>query len=428
MTDNLTSKIIPRTAMRQLGATWREAGKRIVFTNGCFDILHAGHVQLLQEARALGDCLVVGINADASVRRLKGETRPIHGQEARAFVLAGLAAVDAVCVFEEDTPVALIEEVRPHWHIKGGDYRPEDLPEAATVRAGGGDIKMVPLREGFSTTAALQKLAAPQTACILFIPARYGSTRFPGKPLAQLGGQTVIERVVQAGLQARVERPICVATDDERIADVVRRKFAAPGEVEVVMTGSDCRTGTDRIAAAIEARFGELARNQRLVVINVQGDEPFINPSHIDVLADAMRADADLQMATLATPIQDAAQIDDPNVVKVVVDNDSNALYFSRYSIPYERADANSIPNSATTKLRHLGVYAYAADWLLRMAALPAMPLEEAEKLEQLRALENGVRIKVLPVRDVVNIAIDTPQDLVLAEEYLLDQDSDFNR
>lgn len=421
MSDSLTSKVIPRAQIRRLCAAWREQGKRIVFTNGCFDILHAGHVQLLHEARALGDCLVVGINADASVRRLKGETRPVHDQDARAFVLAGLAAVDAVCVFDEDTPVALIEEVRPHWHVKGGDYRPEDLPEAATVRRGGGDIKIVPLRDGFSTTAALQKLQTMETACLLFIPARYGSTRFPGKPLAQLGPHTVIEHVVRAGLQSRVNRPICVATDDERIADVIRHNFAVPEDVEVIMTSSAHRTGTDRIAEAIRAWFGELAQNQRLIVINVQGDEPFINPQHIDALADAMRADANLTMATLATPIQDPAQLDDPNVVKVVVDCNDSALYFSRYAIPYERPDAS---NATTTKLRHLGVYAYAADWLLRMAALPATPLEEAEKLEQLRALENGVKLKVLTVRDVVNIAIDTPHDLILAEQFLLTHES----
>lgn len=421
--NSLASKLILRAQIRQLCVAWREAGQRIVFTNGCFDILHAGHVQLLHEARSLGDCLVVGINADASVRRLKGETRPIHDQDARAYVLAGLAAVDAVCVFDEDTPVALIEEVRPHWHVKGSDYRPQDLPEAAAVRRGGGAIKIVPFRDGFSTTAALQKMEAIKTACLLFIPARYGSTRFPGKPLAQLGPHTVLEHVVRAGLQSQVDRPIYVATDDARIADVIRRNFVVPEEVEVVMTSSACRTGTDRIAEAIETRFGELARSQRLVVINVQGDEPFIKPQHLDALAEAMRSGADVEMATLATPIEDPAQIDDPNVVKVVVDRNNNALYFSRYPLPYARLDASNVPAS-TSKLRHLGVYAYAADWLLRMAALPATPLEEAEKLEQLRALENGVRIKVLPVRDVINIAIDTPHDLALAEQFLLTHSS----
>ncbi|MBV9866870.1 MAG: 3-deoxy-manno-octulosonate cytidylyltransferase [Abitibacteriaceae bacterium] len=434
---NLTDKIIPRSRISEVCAAWSAQGKRVVFTNGCFDILHAGHVQLLHEARGEGNCLVVGINSDASVKRLKGDSRPVHSEAARAFVLAALSDVDAVCVFEEDTPVELIKEVRPAVHVKGGDYRPDDLPEAATVREAGGAIKIVPLRAGFSTTSALEKLQQPanadslppstqeakettaDTRCLIIIPARFGSTRFPGKPLAHLGEQTVIEHVVQAGLKSGVNRPICVATDDAHIASAIKNNFQVPQQVEVIMTSPDCHTGTDRIAEAIQTRFKNELSNGRLVIINVQGDEPFINPQHIDALADVMRADANLTMATLATPIHDAAHLDDPNVVKVVVDQQGYALYFSRCSIPYEREDAATLADARQPHLRHLGVYAYSAEWLLRMATLPPTPLEETERLEQLRALENGVAIKVLTVHDVVNIAIDTPQDLVAAEQFL---------
>jgi len=254
------------------------------------------------------------------------------------------------------------------------------------------------------------------TRAILAIPARYGSTRFPGKPLVQLGGQTVIERVVRVGLSSQADRPIVLATDDDRIANAVASTFPDT-EVDVVMTSESCQTGTDRLAEAIRARFGVQLDHERLIVINVQGDEPFINPQHINGLIDAMRSDTSLQMATLATPIRDAAQIDDTNVVKVVVDKNDCALYFSRYPIPFERLGVGE--QSTALRLRHLGIYAYSAQWLLQMAALPPTPLEQIEKLEQLRALENGVAIKVLTVEDVINIAIDTPEDLVQAERFL---------
>jgi 3-deoxy-manno-octulosonate cytidylyltransferase (CMP-KDO synthetase) len=408
-----------RAAVAALCRDKRARGERVVFTNGCFDVLHAGHVQLLHEARALGDFLVVGINSDASVRKLKGPMRPINDEQSRAFVLAALGNVGAVCIFPEDTPVQLIEAVQPAVHVKGGDYQPDDLPEAATVRALGGEVHIVPLREGFSTTSTLQKLQSPKvpaaenTTALVVIPARYGSTRFPGKPLALLDGKPVIEHVARAALQTSAQRPTLVATDDERISDAVNAAFAE-GEARAVMT-SECETGTDRIAQVVREYSQESAPG-RLVAVNVQGDEPFINPCHIDALIAAMRADSTLQMATLATPIIDESHLTDPNVVKVVLAQNGDALYFSRLPIPLQRdvQDATS-----TRHLRHLGIYAYSAEWLLKMAQLPPTPLEQTEKLEQLRALENGVRIRVLVVDDVVNIAIDTPQDLAAAQEYL---------
>lgn len=142
---------------------WNEAvrlrrGRRLVFTNGVFDILHAGHVRLLEAARGLGDLLVVGLNSDASVRGLdKGPNRPIHGEDDRAAVLAALRCVDAVVVFEQATPVALIEALRPEVHVKGGDYLADELPETPVVRAYGGEVVVLPLLEGRSTTEALRK-------------------------------------------------------------------------------------------------------------------------------------------------------------------------------------------------------------------------------------------------------------------------------
>jgi D-beta-D-heptose 7-phosphate kinase/D-beta-D-heptose 1-phosphate adenosyltransferase len=138
----------------------RQRGQRVAFTNGCFDVLHAGHVQYLQEARAQADVLVVGLNADATVRALKGMGRPVHPAEARAQVLAGLQAVDYVTIFHEPTPLGLIEAVKPDVLVKGADYRKDEVVGAAFVEAYGGRVYLAPLREGFSTTRILQRLGA----------------------------------------------------------------------------------------------------------------------------------------------------------------------------------------------------------------------------------------------------------------------------
>ena len=385
---------------------WRANDQKIVFTNGCFDVLHAGHIALLQHAKTLGNVLVVGLNSDASVRRLKGEARPIHDQNARAQVLMSLRCVDAVTIFEDDTPIETIRALRPDVHVKGGDYDAQTLPETPVVEQGGGQVVIVPLVEGLSSSRAIEK--SKPTAHVI-IPARWGSTRFPGKPLAILDGKTVIRRVVEAALNSQSARPILVATDDERIADEIRAHFA-PDAATPVMTSADCHTGTDRLAQVARARFGGEARR---IIVNVQGDEPFINPTHIDALIDLMTRETDLKMATLVTPLLDEAQIDDPNVVKAVVSSRGRALYFSRAAVPFDR------DNTEITRLRHLGVYAYEAAWLLEMAALPPSRLEEIEKLEQLRALEAGVSIGVATVDNVVPIAIDTPDDLERATEFL---------
>jgi rfaE bifunctional protein nucleotidyltransferase chain/domain len=153
-----------RTEFAALAEQLRAEGKRVVFTNGVFDILHVGHVRYLQDARALGDALLVGVNSDASVRRLKGPTRPINLEDERAEVLAALSCVTGVCVFEEDTPHALIEAVRPHIHAKGGDYAsPEALPETPLVRSLGGEVHILPLVPGRSTTRLVKLIEGGDT-------------------------------------------------------------------------------------------------------------------------------------------------------------------------------------------------------------------------------------------------------------------------
>ncbi len=154
-------RVLSRSEAAEQVRRWREAGESVVFTNGCFDILHVGHVQTLSRARAEGQRLLVGVNSDASVKRLKGPTRPINGEGDRAAMLAALECVDAVTVFEEDTPVETLEAIRPDVHVKGGDYKIEDLPEAATVQSYGGRVVLIDLVPGRSTSAVIAKSKAP---------------------------------------------------------------------------------------------------------------------------------------------------------------------------------------------------------------------------------------------------------------------------
>jgi 3-deoxy-manno-octulosonate cytidylyltransferase (CMP-KDO synthetase) len=233
---------------------------------------------------------------------------------------------------------------------------------------------------------------------IAVIPARWGSTRLPGKALADVGGVPMVVRVWRQANQARSLSTVLVATDDERIACVVRE---AGGRAE--LTAQTHQSGTDRIA--------EIARRIPAdIYLNVQGDLPFIAPDDLDALAAPMRADSSIAMATLATPIVDPAEWCNPNVVKVVCDARGDALYFSRSPIPFWR-DHDGVPGDA---LRHIGVYGYRRDFLLEFASWPPGRLEVIEKLEQLRAMEQGYRIRV--VRSVApSLEIDTPEDLARA-------------
>jgi D-glycero-beta-D-manno-heptose 1-phosphate adenylyltransferase len=151
-------KIISHSALSQFSRVLKDQGKRIVTTNGCFDLLHLGHIQYLTEAKALGDILLVGLNSDASVKRLKGPTRPLNSELVRARQIAALECVDYVAIFEESTPEAFLELVKPQLHVKGGDYRAEDLPERKVVEAGGGEVRVLSLVPGYSTTSLIEKL------------------------------------------------------------------------------------------------------------------------------------------------------------------------------------------------------------------------------------------------------------------------------
>ena len=243
---------------------------------------------------------------------------------------------------------------------------------------------------------------------IAIIPARYASTRFPGKPLARLGGKPVIERVYEQ--VAGVLDDAVVATDDERIYDAV---LAFGGRVE--MTSPDHRSGTDRCREAYD-RLGVPYD----VVVNVQGDEPFIQPSQLEAVKRCFD-DPATDIATLVKPFTEAdglAALENPNSPKVVLDAQSRALYFSRSVIPYLRGVPREEWLARHTFYKHIGLYAFRADVLRAVTALPQSTLEKAESLEQLRWLENGYRIGV-GISEVETVGIDTPEDLEKAERFL---------
>ena len=243
---------------------------------------------------------------------------------------------------------------------------------------------------------------------ISIIPARYASTRFPGKPLAMLGGKSVIQRVYEQ--VASVINDVYVATDDQRILDAVE---AFGGHA--VMTSPNHKSGTDRIQEAVTKIGGQWD-----VVVNVQGDEPFIQPSQIETICRCFD-DADTQIATLGKPFADMQSVLNPNSPKIVVDNRHYAMYFSRSVIPFVRGQEEGSWIQHFPFLKHLGLYAYRADVLAEITRLPQSSLEKAESLEQLRWLQNGYRIKV-GLTDVETVGIDTPEDLARAERFLSEQ------
>ncbi len=237
------------------------------------------------------------------------------------------------------------------------------------------------------------------------IPARYGSSRFPGKPLALIAGKPLIQHVVERCQDARSLSEVIVATDDTRIWEV------AQGFCRAEMTASHHPSGSDRIAEVA-------ARCACDAVVNIQGDEPLIDPEVIDGVADALER---TEMSTAATPIRDPQEYDNPNVVKVVVNAAGRALYFSRRTIPYLREAASrsvSEQLAAFPFLKHLGIYGYKRETLLRLVQFPVSPLESAEKLEQLRALDNGIDIAVVQV-NYDSVGVDVPADLARVERLL---------
>jgi 3-deoxy-manno-octulosonate cytidylyltransferase (CMP-KDO synthetase) len=238
-----------------------------------------------------------------------------------------------------------------------------------------------------------------QLKSIVVIPARYESTRFPGKALALLAGRPMIEHVYRRSARAIGISRVLVATDDERIARAVD-DFGG----EALMTSAAHLTGTDRLAEAATHLDCD-------IIVNVQGDEPLVDPSMIERAIAPFPGDADLQMTSLRARITTLEELRDPHVVKVVVDRDEFALYFSRAPIPFDRDFAGGL----TGAWRHVGLYAYRRSFLARFAAMVPSPLEQTERLEQLRALEHGIRIKVLETHHH-SIGVDTPADLVQVE------------
>jgi 3-deoxy-manno-octulosonate cytidylyltransferase (CMP-KDO synthetase) len=235
-------------------------------------------------------------------------------------------------------------------------------------------------------------------AVIGVIPARFGSSRLPGKALADIAGVPMIVRVWRQTRKARFLQRVLVATDDQRIALAVRN---AGGEVE--MTSPAHPSGTDRIAEVARRVFAD-------VYLNVQGDQPFIAPEDVDSVAETMIAEPALPMVTLGVPIANFDEWRNPNKVKIVCDRQGYALYFSRSAIPFFR-DGSGVPSGA---LRHVAVYGYRRDFLLSFGSLAPGDLEQTEKLEQLRAMEHGYRIKVIS-SIAPSLEVDTPEDLTLA-------------
>jgi 3-deoxy-manno-octulosonate cytidylyltransferase (CMP-KDO synthetase) len=237
-----------------------------------------------------------------------------------------------------------------------------------------------------SASAPLQTVAV--------IPARYAATRLPGKPLIDIGGQPMIEHVYRRAAAARGVDAVVVATDDPRIVEAVHgfggvARLTSPGHA----------TGTDRVA--------EVARSLACeIVVNVQGDEPLIEPSMIAAVVEPLLADRTVRMSTLRRPVADPLSLQNPNLVKVVVDRTGDALYFSRSPIPYVRSGPR-----AAAAFAHVGVYAYRREFLLQLASLPPTPLERTESLEQLRVLEHGFRIRTVETLGET-LSVDTPEDV----------------
>lgn len=241
------------------------------------------------------------------------------------------------------------------------------------------------------------------------IPSRYASTRFPGKPLAVIKGKTMIRRVCEQAWKSKLDS-VVVATDDVRIADEVM-SFGG----QYVMTDPNHRSGTDRCCEALE-----ILGNQYDAVVNIQGDEPFIDPKQINILVDLISHE-DTQLASLAKRIEDEEDLFSPNAVKVVMDKEGKALYFSRNPIPFMRNMERTDWLKNGVFYQHIGIYAYKAEALRQVAKLQPTALEVAESLEQLRWLENGLSIR-MAVTESVNVSIDTPEDLAKAEHFAENQ------
>ena len=241
---------------------------------------------------------------------------------------------------------------------------------------------------------------------VIVIPARYGSTRLPGKPLVSLAGKPMIQRVYERAKLASTAHRVIVATDDERIVKAVEG-FGGMARI----TRPDHRTGTERVAEVAAHDHGD-------VFVNVQGDEPLLDPVAVDTAVQALLEDPPASIATVATPIRTPADIMDPNVVKTVLDFEDNGIYFSRAPIPWVRDTASKIQ---VRHLKHLGLYVFQRDALLEYPTLPQGELERIEQLEQLRWLENGWKIRVAEVAHDA-VSVDVPEDIARVEKLLAAQ------
>lgn len=233
------------------------------------------------------------------------------------------------------------------------------------------------------------------------IPARYNSSRFPGKPLADIKGKTMIQRVYEQALNAKTLSNVIVATDDERILKEVSRFGGS-----AIMTNEDHQSGTDRVFECYKKFESEAD-----VIINIQGDEPYISPSQIDFLVGSFD-DSSIQIATLAKQIEDTETLFSPNKVKVIMDKNSDAIYFSRQVIPYLKGFSKDLWPKERSYFKHIGMYAYRTNILKNLVELDQTSLELSESLEQLRWIENGYKIRVLKTEEEA-FAIDTPEDLI---------------
>jgi 3-deoxy-manno-octulosonate cytidylyltransferase (CMP-KDO synthetase) len=247
-----------------------------------------------------------------------------------------------------------------------------------------------------------------QSKVIGVIPSRYGAQRFPGKPLALIAGVPMIVRVIRQAKKAKRLSEVWVATDDRRIASAVEKAGAT-----AVMTPSSLKSGTDRIAYAVRDQKAD-------IIVNIQGDEPVMAPAAIDAAVEVLQKDPKVLMSTVVIPLADRKEWLDPNVVKAVLGSKGNVLYFSRAPIPYPRDGSMGLAARGGMPLayKHMGLYGYRPAWLHLMATLKPTPLELTEKLEQLRAMENGVVIRAA-VRKVESIAVDVPADVKKVEKFL---------
>ena len=244
------------------------------------------------------------------------------------------------------------------------------------------------------------------------VPARFGASRFPGKPLAPIAGRPMIQHVVENARQAKSLRDVWVATDDERIAEACRA-FGAP----CVLTSPDHPTGTDRVAEVAADLDDE-------IIVNIQGDEPLIEGFVIDAAVEALREAAEVPMATVVHAAAVGVE-DDPNRVKVVRDRAGNALYFSRSRIPFERGEAGpGAPPPPSPLWQHVGLYAYRREFLLHYVTLDPTPLERSEALEQLRALEHGFAIRCAVIEGWESVPVDTPEDRDRVEALLAERET----